>query len=336
MDLGHWIFPVEIKLDDWFGFTYRIINQITKQEYIGKKQFFSTHRKIIKGKKNRKKILKESDWKKYKSSSELVKNEILIYGIENFSFQIEGLYKTKGDLSYAEVDLQIKENVLREKLPNGINKYYNRAIGNIKWIPGEGADHWFNKMDPIKKKIYQQKYHLGRNNNVCRGKSDEEWEQYKKDHYIGESNPMFGILGENHHNFGRILSEEQRLAISSKLKGKMVGELNPRYGKSPFEYFTDEELSEHKRKLSVRMSGENNPMFGRPCHYKMTEEEKETWKKNIGNSSRGRKKSDETKKRMSAAKMGIKFKSITCPHCNLTGGGGNMSRYHFDKCKLKK
>ena len=25
----------------------------------------------------------------------------------------------------------------------------------------------------------------------------------------------------------------------------------------------------------------------------------------------------------------------TCPHCNLTGKGGNMIRYHFDNCKEK-
>ena len=27
---------------------------------------------------------------------------------------------------------------------------------------------------------------------------------------------------------------------------------------------------------------------------------------------------------------------VTCPHCGLTGGGGNMRRYHMDKCKDKK
>lgn len=27
---------------------------------------------------------------------------------------------------------------------------------------------------------------------------------------------------------------------------------------------------------------------------------------------------------------------ITCPHCGVTGGGGNMRRYHMDKCKDKK
>jgi len=25
-----------------------------------------------------------------------------------------------------------------------------------------------------------------------------------------------------------------------------------------------------------------------------------------------------------------------CPHCNTSGGGGNMKRYHFDNCKEKK
>ena len=27
---------------------------------------------------------------------------------------------------------------------------------------------------------------------------------------------------------------------------------------------------------------------------------------------------------------------VTCPNCGLVGGGGNMRRYHFDKCKGKK
>lgn len=27
--------------------------------------------------------------------------------------------------------------------------------------------------------------------------------------------------------------------------------------------------------------------------------------------------------------------TVTCPHCNLTGGIGGMKRYHFDNCKIK-
>lgn len=36
-------------------------------------------------------------------------------------------------------------------------------------------------------------------------------------------------------------------------------------------------------------------------------------------------------KKMQAMKG--KRQVVTCPHCNVKGGGGNMRRYHFDKCK---
>ena len=38
--------------------------------------------------------------------------------------------------------------------------------------------------------------------------------------------------------------------------------------------------------------------------------------------------------RLSEACKG-KREVITCPHCGLSGGGGNMRRYHFDKCNKK-
>lgn len=37
-------------------------------------------------------------------------------------------------------------------------------------------------------------------------------------------------------------------------------------------------------------------------------------------------------KKLSLACRGPR-KKRTCPHCGLEGGGGNMSRYHFDNCK---
>lgn len=37
-----------------------------------------------------------------------------------------------------------------------------------------------------------------------------------------------------------------------------------------------------------------------------------------------------------SASMRGKRKIVTCPHCNLEGGGGNMKRYHFDNCKSNK
>lgn len=36
----------------------------------------------------------------------------------------------------------------------------------------------------------------------------------------------------------------------------------------------------------------------------------------------------------SAALMGKSRPTVVCPHCNKTGGINNMSRWHFDNCKL--
>lgn len=40
---------------------------------------------------------------------------------------------------------------------------------------------------------------------------------------------------------------------------------------------------------------------------------------------------EQRKKKMIA--MRGKREVVTCPHCGTSGGGGNMRRYHFDKCK---
>jgi group I intron endonuclease len=58
----------------------------------------------------------------------------------------------------------------------------------------------------------------------------------------------------------------------------------------------------------------------------------------MGNKNRlGIKHSEEIKKiiseRTSQALKGVPKKTVTCPHCNKTGGAGNMKRYHFDFCK---
>jgi len=135
MDLGHWIFDKEFNPEDWYGFIYRIRDLTTNQEYIGKKCFFNQLRKVVKHRKNRKIIKKESNWRTYTSSSTHLNHAIDEKGKDNFEFFIESLHKTKGSLTYAEVRMQILENVLTEKLPNSLPRYYNRQISAIKFIP---------------------------------------------------------------------------------------------------------------------------------------------------------------------------------------------------------
>jgi hypothetical protein len=137
MDLGHWTYEKEFDINEWFGFVYRIIDLTTGQHYIGKKQLFGITRKIVKGRKNRKLTKKESNWKTYTSSSTYLNSAIREKGIENFEFFIESLHETKGSLTYAEIEAQIYEDVLRTKLENGTPKYLNKIIAATKFIPAE-------------------------------------------------------------------------------------------------------------------------------------------------------------------------------------------------------
>ena len=124
---GHWISPVKIDPDQYFGFVYLIRCLITNKKYIGKKQFHSYKKK---------KKYKETDWKTYTSSSAELNQDIKNFKKNNFEFRILELYKTRGGLVYAEANLQHKLNVLTESDKNG-RLWYNKQIGAIKFIPKE-------------------------------------------------------------------------------------------------------------------------------------------------------------------------------------------------------
>jgi len=278
-DYGHWEFPIEFCVDDWFGFIYRVINRTTGQEYIGKKQFFSITRKKVAGRTNRKVVRKESNWKKYTTSSKYINADIKEYGKDNFIFIIESLMKTKAALHYREIEIQVQEDVLRALTENGEKKYYNKCIGGVKFIP------------PVE-----------------------------------HSEETIHKITETHRN---------KVRNDNSLSLRMSGENNPRYGKSPHENLSPEQLQELKDHLSVKMSGEGNPMHGRNLWAEISEEEAAIRKAKISKATLGKVNSEETRKKMSEAKKG-KQESVTCPHCQRTGGKSNMTRYHFSNCKKKQ
>lgn len=87
---------------------------------------------------------------------------------------------------------------------------------------------------------------------------------------------------------------------------------------------------EHKQNMSIAQKGKKRSP--------LTPEHREK----IGLANKGKIISPNTiskwRKSMSLRKLsGIKgirnIKQITCPHCGKIGGGGNMTRYHFNKCK---
>ena len=151
---------------------------------------------------------------------------------------------------------------------------------------------------------------------------------------------------------GVTLSEETKRKIGDGNRGKVHDRaLVDRH----ILFMTGRTLSEdHRQKISkagklVHASGNRKIIDYTPeMRYK------------LGNSSRGKAQSEETKKKRSATLTGMKrtveskerikeaaskrphshyegktFKCElrTCPHCGTVGGGGVMTRYHFTNCK---
>ena len=123
-----WIFEgrafLSEDIDDLYGFVYRITNNLNGREYIGRKYFWS-HRKPP-GKKRR--VKKESDWKKYYGSCPELKEDIEQFGRQNFSRTILSLHKTPGKTNFEETRQLFINGVLTESLDNGVPRYYNSNI----------------------------------------------------------------------------------------------------------------------------------------------------------------------------------------------------------------
>ena len=122
MDLGHWQFH-DIIPEGCYGFIYEIRNIHTNRKYIGKKQMVKTiKRPPLKGRKNKRHIIQESDWKAYTGSCNQLNEEINLHGKGDFAFNILELCYNKWELAYREAELQFKHEVLLS------NEYYNGII----------------------------------------------------------------------------------------------------------------------------------------------------------------------------------------------------------------
>ena len=112
-------------IKDYVGFVYEVYDTQTEMKYIGKKKFWSrVTRPPLKGKKNKRRSLKESDWQSYYGSSEEVKSLVENTGEWRFERKIIRLCKTAGEMSYYEMKEQIDNDVLLKP-----EEYYNAFVG---------------------------------------------------------------------------------------------------------------------------------------------------------------------------------------------------------------
>jgi hypothetical protein len=137
MDYGHWTTTLDkFYPEDWVGFTYLITGNLPNGKkifYIGKKFFQSTTHKAVKGKKNKKKVVKESNWKTYSGSSKFLLSLLEAYGEDKFDFEILSLHESRSSLAYHEVFLIVSLNAMREKYPDGTKVFANGLLPTVRF-----------------------------------------------------------------------------------------------------------------------------------------------------------------------------------------------------------
>jgi len=107
-------------IGDNYGFVYQITNLTNNRKYIGKKFFYSSKTKQVKGKKKKYKV--QSDWQTYYGSSDSLMKDVLELGHENFSREILHLCRSKGECGYLEAKEQFVRGVMESE------DYYNTWI----------------------------------------------------------------------------------------------------------------------------------------------------------------------------------------------------------------
>ena len=96
------------------AFVYLITNLTNNMMYVGKKLAkFKTTKPPLKGKKNKRRGTKESDWKTYWGSSDKLITEVEKLGEDSFSREILYYCPSRGVASYLEAREQFERKVLQ-------------------------------------------------------------------------------------------------------------------------------------------------------------------------------------------------------------------------------
>ncbi len=111
-------------IGDHYGFVYLIANLKNQRQYVGRKYFWQKRKP--KGAKRR--VTSESNWRSYYGSCPELKEDIQLYGKENFSRTILSLHTTPGRTNYEETRQLFLHDVLTRSLTDGTPAYYNSNI----------------------------------------------------------------------------------------------------------------------------------------------------------------------------------------------------------------
>ena len=145
----------------------------------------------------------------------------------------------------------------------------------------------------------------------------------------GKKNPSYGSRIINNGVIYTRLYPGQKMPDGFEY-GNLKGDKNPMYGKKIVKNISDET----RKRLSERMSGDKNPMYGKVSPFrgktfsedirrKLSDNQKEYLRVH-GNPMKGRKQSEESKRKMSIAKIGKKHSlEQNKKHSEKMTGAGN-------------
>lgn len=129
--------------EDVEGFVYIITNLTNNKKYIGKKLAkFKTTKPPLKGRKNKRRGYKESDWRDYWGSSDKLNEDVQALGTDKFTREILYFCNSRGLMSYLEAREQFERRVLES------DEYYNGII-NVRVGGSKILREALNKLQAI-------------------------------------------------------------------------------------------------------------------------------------------------------------------------------------------
>ena len=135
---------VEELPSDCEAFVYLITNLTNDKKYVGKKLAkFKTTKKPLKGRKNKRRGTKESDWRTYWGSNTHLVDDVLRLGEHRFTREILYYCPSRGVASYLEAKEQFERKVLESA------EYYNGII-NVRIGGSEILRKSLKKISKIK------------------------------------------------------------------------------------------------------------------------------------------------------------------------------------------
>lgn len=153
----------------------------------------------------------------------------------------------------------------------------------------------------IKKSI--KKYGIEKFNKEILYIFDNKEEMYNKEREIVneqfiQRSDTYNIKRGGEGGYGVIDKEKWKKQISTAQKKRYSsgGIVTWNKGKS----VSEETRIQMSERMKGRFPGDKNPMHGKPCTYKMTDEEKTTWSNNIRKANTGKKRTDVQKQKYSS------------------------------------